>query len=327
MKLIISQQNTWSDVNASIKEALQIQEKKNYVYAYKGLAHCFKELLSHFERFAPHKKKIAYIEGMTPALETLVHFAQDKGYQLIPGSRDEVFADPQNWLKSLDHDVVFVLFPEDHPFTAQKYPWQELDQQVQDRRIFSIRVDHCQCVRPDVGRKLGRYEVSLHCFSDSFVLARGGASCRFQSLVADDLPWSINEVMGILSDYSECPEEDRDLVLNFEGKSSQYWSSLSDLDNKDRLFDRALVFWPDLDSSAVRELILQKMHWSEADEKSLLLESLSSCRWPLLRAEEFSSQTLRGLLVIGIELLRNPQFEEVLLQSVQEVRQLGGDIS
>ena len=324
MKITIPQQNTWSDVNASIREALQIKEPKNYVYAYKGLAHSFKELISHFERFAPHKKKIAYIEGMTPALGALLHFAQDKGYQLVPGDREAVFANPEDWLDSLDNDVVFVLFPEDHPFTAQKYPWQELDQKVQDRRLFSVRVDHCQCVRPDIGRKLGRYEVSLHCFSESFVLARGGASCRFQSLMADDLSWSVTDIMEVLSEYSECPQEDKDLVVSFESKGSTYWSSLPELKNKDRLFDRALIFWQNLDSSAVRELILQKMQWLEGDQESLLLESLSPCRHPHLQTQEFTPEVLRGLLVIGIDLLRDPQFEEVLLKSVQEVRQLGG---
>jgi hypothetical protein len=91
----------------------------------------------------------------------------------------------------------------------------------------------------------------------------------------------------------------------------------------ERLFDRALIYWCDLESSALRELLITQYHLSPNH-----IECLSLHRWNELRLlhqfekRGYSHEMFRGLLLLSAELSRDPTIESKLTKACIHLRDL-----
>ncbi|HWU44606.1 MAG TPA: hypothetical protein VN132_14240 [Bdellovibrio sp.] len=322
MLIDVLRPEAWEEVNDTVKNWLGL-EAKTRARVYRGLAHAVYEISQGTAHFMAHKKAIGVIQGQTPVFENLLPYYYKETYEVFAQSHLQM-SDVKQWVESLKKDTCFVLFAEDHPVTGELYPFvDELDQLLNEKRIFSFRVSHA---RHFSERRENRpYTVRICSFNSEFAVALTGERFRSPAMMVENMPWSKDFVMADLQKSLQRKNTNPVLVDQFEKEISSV-AELYFQPGAFRLFDRAVCVFKDVSAEALAENVFNKLGISH-NEGWRKMSSTNMCHWSGIKMfrhwwqPEPSQEMLRGLLVIGLEFLNTKDFAKTLLSSYEEIKQ------
>jgi hypothetical protein len=279
------------------------------ILIYNGYQHALWEVSQGLAKLFSHKKTIAILHGDEPSYAAIASAFSEDGY-IIKSLKLEDFKDPSAWLAPIQNELLFVLFAQDDLVTGAIHDVSTLNATLKDKRVFRVSISHSAHqlraqTRPEP------FEVRILSLATERALLVAGERCRISSPVADRLPWRLDEperVTAELAVTSAAEVEARQKrVLNFEKNLPDGFQPYFAADAV-RVFDRAVIFHPGLDGSAVVDALagagVEKKVGGAVD-----FDSTSPCRWENTRFTDWLSEkgvapeVIRGLVVLSVDRL------------------------
>lgn len=321
MRFDFKAQGLWAELNEEIETRLDLAKSASRARVFKGLSHALFEITQGLIKQFPHRKKVYYFKGLDPSHDLAMMALSREGFavQTLPFS---TFDAPQQFVASLDKEALFILYSEDDPILGKKFPVAELEALLKTQKIFRVRASHNTFRFQDEHHNIDKEEVRVFSMRTNLALALLGERAKMTPLVVEGLPWHADVKEQIFSEI-QLKKESRDLIVNFEkqhpGDSTPFFA----VDDNNRIFDRAVVYWKDMDgwaflSELAKELTIELAQPGE----DLRFESTSHSRWNDLRAmgwlknHALTAEQIRGLIIIDAS-----QINETLIQAFAKTRE------
>jgi hypothetical protein len=322
MKLAVVPLEHWEELNQSLHELLAVLPN-NTLRTYRGLAHAAYEIVQGAAQFFSHKRHIGMVKGQTPYFEPLMaSFYKDAfGMQVIPYENLRNSEAIKAWVEALSKDTSFVLFAEDHPVTGELFPWEELDQLLNEKRIFAFRISHFQhfhrapLVKP--------YSVQLCYLDPDLAVAKCGERFKVPPLLAPAMDWDVPRILQQIQRLHRGHEEPQQVELfesQFLDLATPWFSP-----GAARLYDRVVLNFKDVSGEALLRGLQQTL---QLDSSQLFqtIDTTNLCRWNHYRTfsswwlPQPSEADLQGLLVIDSGWLVTKDFAKILRQICEEIK-------
>lgn len=309
--------DSWQDCNDKIRQQWNFKNSEE-LHIFPGIHQALMETLLGLSKQFVVKRKLYYLKEVESLIKTQLNYLAIEGFDLVAITLDQL--ESEDWFIEVDHKTLAILLPDDIPLIAQKIEIKNLLSKTLDKKIFCIHFSFFQHFFAELSEDVHPYEVHLMSFNKSLSVGRFGERAQIASYFSKNLFWDweqLKEPLQLLR-ITENPER----VKSFESKSVAGSQPLF-LENK-RFFDRALVYWPDIDASALRELVLEKLNLP-LDSSDILTSSLiywgglKTMNW--LKEFGLSLEQIRGLLIISERILTK-ELEQALVQSYFELIEL-----
>lgn len=349
MKLALVPLEQWEQLNLQLKEHFALPDSSS-VRVYKGLAHAAFEVVQGTAQFLSHKRNLGVVKGQTPYFEPLLSSFYKDAYGIQSISHTELFSDEtalQTWVDALKKDTSFVLFAEDHPVTGELYPVERLDEMLNEKKIFSIRISHFKHFYDKTS--LRPFSVKLCALTLDLAIAICGERFKVPPTLAPHMNWNVDAEMTAVQKL-DVPAEDRTLVESFEASVSDFatpFFSPADANSvapvgsnvvsptgsnvvapagaNNRLYDRVVLKFNDISGEA----LLNALHTRLQLDPSLRYQTMDTtnlCRWNHYRTfsswwePKPSEESLEGLVIIDNGWLVTKDFHKILKQICEEIR-------
>jgi hypothetical protein len=268
-----------------------------------------------------NKKNILRLKGLYRGYSNLVKGLSQEG-ALIQDIEFPKSLDLTEITTQLKKETLCVLMASDSPWTGEVFQIGPIWKSLIEKKIFAINVSGGPPSDTLPWESVGTHGIWIYEFQDGSCIAMLGSRYRAASGIFGVTRPPVLDFSWLKS--ADIPEAQTQAVLAFEKK---YRSSAAPPLRSERRFDRALLHFPDLDGSALRDLLIRKGEdvWASG------LETFSLCRWEDLDQFEdllergWSKEDLRGTLLVSASLLR-PSFDSTLDNALAELRllQTGG---
>lgn len=311
----------WEELNDQVKLTLGLEQRLR-ARSYRGIGQAVFEISQGTAQFMSHKRAVGFITGQTSVFESFLPYYYKETYEVqkLPYTKLENIPE---WIESLKKDTNFVLFSEDHPVTGELYPFaDELDKLLNEKRIYSFRVSHFHHLQTDI--EVRPYTVRLCSFSETVAVAILGERFRSPSLMAQSMVWTQEPFLKALTEARTSHQVNPGLVEKFENEikdiATPYFQSKTL-----RMFDRAVFSFADASAEAVAEVLFKKLGLS-VTEGWTKMATTNLCHWSSIKMfshwwePQPSAEQLRGLFVVGTELLNVKDFAKLVISSYEEVK-------
>lgn len=313
---------TWEELNDKVKSSLGLEPRLR-ARSFHGLAQAVFEVSQGTAQFMSHKKSIGVILGQTSVFESLLPYYYKETYEVNALSHLQL-DDVKEWVEGLKKDTNFVLFSEDHPVTGEIYPFvEELDKLLNEKRIFSFRVSHSRHFYETT--ELRPYTVRLCSFTSQAAVAVLGERYRSPFLLAQNMSWDAEGFLKELSRAREGRETNPLLVEKFENEVASVAKPYFKV-GVSRLYDRAVCVFEDVSAEALAQLVFKKLGLS-SQEGWHKIESTNMCHWSVVKMFRHwweptpTLEQLRGLFIVGPELLNTKDFAKLVISSYEELKE------
>ncbi len=319
----------WWEFNELLTQSLQLPSDKVQVRAFKGLHAALCEVTQSLSQQFPHKKKAYFFKGMDPSLEGAMMALSRSGVQVEALELSSL--DSGSWREALSTDSLCAVYSADDPLLGRRYSVSELESELLQKKIFSLRVSHALHHFEALPQELARPQLRVLSMGSDLALAFTHSRLRFVTPIAEGQSWpqQINSHLAEQLGRLGQDKESMDLVKAFEGSGPAGAESLWGPENHQRIYDRALIYWPDMDGGAVIETLAGLLsHALQPPGQDFLLESSSLSRWGGLRsmdwlkAQGLGPEVIRGLVILDQSLLTRPNILQILEQTRQHVVKL-----
>lgn len=321
MKLDLFPLETWETLNSTIKNQWSVASDVS-VRVYSDLPAAVYEVAQGTAQFLSHKRSLAFIKGQTFAIQPLLPYFYKEAYQIQILSHQGL-ADMKTWVENLKKDTLFVLFCEDHPVTGEKYPWQEMDALLNEKRIFSVRISHNSHFVEE--QEILPYSIRICSYSQKMAVAFCGNKFKSPPLIAPAGYWGSDELKKEVLSLERKKQDDKKLVTQFETNLPEGFHRF--INHEQRVYDRAVIYSKDVNGEAVQQYISTALNLPmNAPGAEALIETTSLCRWGGTKGFDDwwepvpDKNTLRGLLVIDVKLLKNPELTAELKKALDQCR-------
>jgi hypothetical protein len=317
MMLPLQAPEIWDEINQKFQLHLGFS-KENPVKLYPNLYVAVDEITTQIASFLAHKKSFTWIKGFSPVFDgTLASFLRD-GLQ-VQGVDWKVFeqvtGDPVAWVDALPKDTLFVLGFEDHIVTGQKLDLQKVEEALNAKKIYFIRVSHFEIVKNQSEIKPFTIWIGPTGHNNR-ALVVSGSRFRAPEKIMGVNPWSRHE--DIITKQLLL---DQNRVENFES----YWVDEKWFQsNSARRFDRALLSFKDLSAEALRFKLIKKFKIPDIEN---LIQTPNTCHFQSIKVLKSwwtpapDPETIRGLIAISTSILQNNEFADEFKRSVESLRQ------
>lgn len=309
MRIDINNPESWYQLNESVAKVLKVFSKGSYqIRAYKGVAHAVMETVMGLGQFYSHKKSMGLVSGNSPDFTVVRPYLLKESFQVQNFS----FRNVQEIIDDkivLHKDTSFFCFSSDNPVTAEFWDWKILDQYLDSKKIFSIRVSHFDWI---LDYEILPYSVSILSVSPELAIAVCGSKFRPPPLFSSSLHWENQVMLARLKTEIENRKINIDAIQNFENNLNQGWNAL--IQNPQRVYDRALIYHPRLSA----DTLLLRL----GAEKNV--QTTNTCHWGKTRLfDEWwdskpSDEILRGLLALNLDLIQKKNFKEILFKVTED---------
>jgi len=295
----------WHQLNEKWQKRASIGEGIG-ARVYPGTAQALFEVVIGTALFFNHKRSIGFVGGNSWLSLQTSSFFYKEAYKVQLGKPDQT-TDWTAWVNSLEADTVGVVWCADHPVTGEIFEgMQALDEALNKRKIYSFQINHT--LRWS-GQELAPYSVRLMEAGSSFSWIEFGKRFRTPPVV-------VHQMSGIqLPEEKAAASENAQAVLDFENTNSGGFHPF--LKSKLRIFDRAVIYSPLVHGG----LLIHELS-ARLPAAGRLLNSTNLCVdskfdyyrdwWTPVPAKD----VLRGLVVIGHQLLILPGFNDIFMESV-----------
>lgn len=127
----------WSLQNEELKKQLQLESVSTQVRVYNDLSIALLENVAGMMSFLAHKKSLILHKGVSSCYEFLLPQFYREVIQIQWINKNELVSYDLNTIKK---DTNLAVIFEDHPITAEEYPWQKINEELNARKIFVFRI-------------------------------------------------------------------------------------------------------------------------------------------------------------------------------------------
>jgi hypothetical protein len=315
MQLGLLNDEDWYKLNESLRAQLQLPNEVQ-LRTYKGLAHAVYETVVGHAQFLSHKRSVALIKGDSFLPSQIFPWFYREGYNVQAFKRSDTL-NLQEWVDSLKKDTVCVVYFEDHPVTGEIFDWQPLDQILNDRKIYGVRISHSSALNTI---PIQNYSVRVQPLNSEFAVAALGLKYRSPQVLSGYLPWTGVQVKV------DFVEENEQVIRSFESQLPDGYQPL--LEKVSRRFDRSLIFHEYLSGEFVLQELAQHLGLKLAEPGlENRLETLNLCRWknPRLLQDWWDQapqdEKLQRCLVISADIVK--QFGASILKKLVQLPEAG----
>jgi hypothetical protein len=288
-----------------------------------GVSISLNEAARGIARLFPHKKSLAYIKGTGPHFEAIMSYFSMEGMQIQP--LEHSVLNETGWIEKLNKDTLMLLHGEDDPITGEIFSGADFRKALSDKRIFSVSISQARH-RYDPEWKIDPYAVRIFSAKRFSLCWLGERATKIEPLTLGPSDWN-QEALAGWKEIFTMEKSKKEVILNFENKNHGGSKPLFAPDRL-RVWDRALIYWDDMDGEAFISLFAEKLgiHLEPPGSEDRL-ETTSLCRWgglksfKWLRDRGYSEETLRGLVILSPELL-NEDFSKKVEAIRAEILQL-----
>ena len=302
MRFDFKAQGFWAELNEEIEARLNLAKSASRARIFKGLSHALFEITQGLIKQFPHRKKIFYFKGQDPSHDLAMMALAREGCMVQPLPLSALDA-PAEFAATLDKDALFILYSEDDPILGKKFPVHELEKLLKDKKIFRIRASHHAFRFEDEYHNIDKEEVRVFSLKTNLALALLGERAKMTPLVVEGLPWHEDTKAAIFKELAEHKEQKK-LILDFEnqkpGDSTPFFK-----DGELRVFDRAVLYWKDMDGWAFLTELGKDLGIQFAEPgEDLRFETTSHSRWQDVRAmgwlknHGLDAEQIRGLVIV-----------------------------
>ena len=263
-------------------------------------------------RLAPHKKRFYYFKDLNPYFYPLFMALATEGYEAKELSLEDMDS-PKDWVDQIDAKRdLFVLYSADEPLLGRLYPVDKMERLTSDKGLFRLCLSHNKHKYIKTPDKQDRHKVNLYSMDSQICVSHFSKEAHIDEPISDSLNW--NNMGSPLSLFGSL-QENKDLIVTFENKLN----SKPLFQSTPRIFDRAIVFWEDLDGFALIDQVAKDMGLSlspPGEDQNFETPSLSrwisqkSMTW--LKTLGISPNQMRGLVIFSQELLRSSSFIDIV---------------
>jgi hypothetical protein len=317
MKVDLQAFEIWESLNARM--ALELRTPADTtVRCYAGLGAAVFEIAQGAAQFYSHKRSIAMISGATPHFRSVLPYLFKEGYEVQVAP--ETGANKE-WIDGLKKDTCFALIAEDHAVTGELFELTEIEQALNEKKIFCLKVSHHNHLYRE--QTLLPYSVRICSYDPQTAVALLGARMKAPAMVASYLDWDAEKFLKSVQDRKSASRENQELIETFEKSLPKGFSAL--LQTSKRTFDRALIYTEEAGGETLQQFLssalkmpLQKPGWETR------LETTHLCRWGGIRNYDDwwkarpTESILRGLLILGTEVLEHPDMRLSLEKALRE---------
>jgi hypothetical protein len=308
----------WTALCDRYREKLPYPEKSQVqVQIYSGYRHALLEITQSLSRLFTHKKTIAVSSKTEPSFESVAVGFSEEGC-VVQTLETQTAAQVAPELAKQTKELLFTLVSEDDPITGRLYDFSPIDQALKDQRVFRIKLSH-EAFRTRALEKPGLYEIQILSLRPDLALVIAGERCRIHPALAPRLPWTVPDDATIAKDLTPLASSKSEIEA-FESQLPAGFRRYFDA-NAPRLMDRAVIWHPAFDGSAIIDELASTLGEKLARPgENSALETSSPCRWPSPRLTEWllsrgeKEEVLRGMIVISADLVKRgltPQLSQV----------------
>lgn len=302
----------WHQLNTKWQQQAAIDEGIG-VRVYPGAAQALFEVVIGTALFFNHKRSIGFVGGNSWLTLQTSSFFYKEAYKVQVGKPDQT-TDWTAWVSTLEADTVGVVWCADHPVTGEIFEgMQALDEALNKRKIYSFQINHSTRWS---GQELAPYSVRLIDAGDYFSWIEFGKRFRTPPVVAQHMAGiQLPDAEAALTEKRLSFSENSQVVSDFENKNLGGFHPF--LKTELRIFDRAVIYSPLVHGGLLIHELSQRFPAAGA-----LLNSTNLCVdskfdyfrdwWTPVPAKD----VLRGLVVIGHQLLALPGFNDSFVESV-----------
>jgi len=314
-------QDAWYDINDFLVENLELDVAKVNLQVFADPHIALMDILFGLARQYMIKRKVFYFANTSPYLERPLQFLSMQSYELKALKYPDDLKD-LSWLDQVDNTCLAVILPTDFPFLPKYHDHTGLVSELNSKRVFSIKLSNSYYGNFALPLELPDFAIEINTLGVENCFALVGRRAKSQPIFTMGMNWSKFDQGEFLSRLqSPLPKEEttKNKVLNFEKQAvgeSQPVCDISDL----RYYDRAAIYWEDLDATAVVEIL---------NESESLITTPSLTTWGGLRTMKwlnklgYSPSQIRGMLIIAADLLSD-EFEKKLAAKIAKIKELQG---
>ncbi len=310
----------WERINQQFHSQFKVSEEQRLKF-YRGLGHAIYELTVGTSQFYLHKRSMGIVLGNTPYYDFLLPIYLREAYQIQkidPISLSQHHANWTEWANTLKKDTVLVIATEDHPVTGELYNLEELDQILNEKKIFFIRISHAShFYRP---LEVKPYTVRIGSLASNLSYAQMGSKYKVPPVMAQTMIWSADEIQQALN-ANKSKREYVAEIKKFESTLKNFsfpWSKL------DRIYDRSLIVTPGVTGDLMAHVLAKKMGLSFSNDFELSTSHL--CFWNSVKMfatwwkSSPNEEVLRDLLLIHPEVALKKDFAETVQKTYEELK-------
>lgn len=321
--------DSWSRLNQNLSEQLiqrsqsglsqHNQKASNYrVLAYLGVFHALEEIVTGLAKLYPHKRKVLYFTNQSPFFSSVALGLARDGL-MVEGV--ESVEKLKSAIEISGKELLLVMTAADDLVTAEIFNTHDRNVALKEQKIFNVVVSHQKHIYEPFPETLHPFDIFIHSCGAHNAIAILGERAKINPIVASRINWS-SKLNCDFELYYGSKLPDSRVVLDFESSELQLDKSqlFKPLFNSahPRVYDRAVIYWEDLDGSAVIEEMAKAGYLVGSQ-----LETTSSCRWLLnpfkwLKQKGLSDNQLRGLVIVDRDLLF-PEFTDALKRAVDRI--------
>lgn len=338
----------WSALNKEATRLFAADPDKMDIRVFAGAAHALLEFTLGFREQFPLRKKYFYFKDLDPHFTLAATALAKAGLQVTALSWD-VLRNVEEFTASIDREFGFIFYPLDHPVTGEIFPFDELEKALREKGVPRLCVSYVP--RTFLTAHDGHFlpfaaldrnkalAVNFSPFATAsnlpLTLINLGDRLRVGMPTASALsPSNENDLQAIAAAYrtfenASSATSPMERVLAFEQKHLGGCAPLFEnrtAPNTNRHFDRAVVYWRDMDGhafiSALAHEIGEPLRAPGYDGR---FETTSLSRWGGVRtmdwfkSEKLDSEVIRGLVVLSVEILAHQDFEKCFIRAREKV--------
>lgn len=318
----LPEKEQWDDLNSKIKSKY-FSSLNGSLRVYQSEIQALTEILIGTNVFLSHKKSVAALRGVTPYLDALNPFWIREQIPVTLWDVTELpqsLAEAQAKVAALPATTAYVFLVEDHPVTGALYPWNYLDQALNEKRILSLRLSHHSHFQ-ETTADLRPFSVRIQVYDSTHVVAALGARVKTPPMSVSYGPWRDLKDLWLTDSWS-LRSVSPSAVEKFETEMSEF--SVFSNQDRQRVFDRAVLSFPGINSSRLVQA-LRSLNDISANQKKQIL-GMNLCDWDSFKlyswwSHSLSPEQLRGLLILPVSVIVQKQIVEFLKKEYAKILQ------
>jgi hypothetical protein len=314
----------WDELNVRLEEDLK-WKGPGHLKLFFGTSAALLEIVTSLQKQFPLRRKVYFCRSLDPLVDSITKHLAREGLALQPLTPDEW--NDNSWISKVDKEGLAVILPIDDPFLGRLYQRPDLQPALAPLKLFQISISHSFHRSRGIPALTHPLQVHLLSLNESICLGVFGEKAKIPLWVSETLPWN-EEMHETAVDVLSDPAESRETVLAFEQKKLAGCEPFFP-EGADRLWDRAVVYWKDMDGCAFIEDLANSIGFGllpPGEEQTMETTSLS--RWGGVRTMEWlyalgvEPDVVRGLVILSASLLKLHNFESAFVTARRRVLQL-----
>ena len=277
-----------------------------FVRVHQGLPHALMEVGLGLSKLLPHKKRFYYFKDLNPHFNPLFMALATEGYEAKELSLKDMEC-PREWVEGIDsRRDLFVLYSVDDPVFSRLFSTDKMESLTSGKRLFRLCVSHNKHKYIEGPKEQDSYKINLYSMDFQTCISHFSKEAPSEEIISSSLNWShMSQQVPLFNSL----KENKDLILSFE----RAVNTEPLFENIPRIFDRAIVYWEDMDGLALIDQVSKNRGLSLAPPgEDQNFETTSLSRWgsgksmEWLRAFDLSPNQQRGLVIFRTNYCRTP---------------------